>query len=115
MPNVVRAHACSPSESTPGGDNVGLNPVEANRFLELCDRLLSTMIQQQREKVLRLAREVVPHIGPEDILNPHDFPQLRTHPAFEFEDGLLAGLIASHAALRAEIKHTTRDPDAPRL
>ena len=91
-----------------------LSHLEAERFLELCDRLFSTMIQQQREKVLRLAREVVPNIGPEDVLNPHDFPQLRDHPAFEFEDGLLAGLIASHTALRAEIKHTAHDPDAPR-
>ena len=91
-----------------------LSPLDAERFLQLCDRLFASMIQQQREKVLRLAREAVPNLSPEDVLNPHDFPQLRTHPAFEFEDGILSGLIASHLALRAEIKHTTHDPDASR-
>ena len=87
---------------------------DAERFLALCDQLFSGMIQQQREKVLRLAREAVPHLSPEDVLNPHDFPQLRAHPTFEFEDGVLAGLIASHLALRAEIKQSAQDPDAPR-
>ena len=64
--------------------------------------LLEQMISQQRAKVLRLAREAVPHIGPEDVLNPHDFPELKAHPTFEFEDGLLSGLVAAQVALRAE-------------
>jgi hypothetical protein len=102
----------------PGGGTLArveyLSPQEATRFLELCEGLFAGMIQQQREKVLRLARDVVPTIGPEDVLNPHDFPQLHDHPSFEFEDGLLAGLIASHVALRAEIKHRTGHPDASR-
>jgi hypothetical protein len=93
---------------------VSLTAGEAERFLLLCEHLFSTMIHQQREKVLRLAREAVPRLSPEDVLNPHDFPQLHEHPTFEFEDGILAGLIASHVALRAEIKHTAMDPDAPR-
>lgn len=98
------------------GTNVAapLSPEEADRFLQLCERLFGQMIQQQREKVLRLAREAVPNIGPEDVLNPHDFPQLREHPTFEFEDGLLAGLIASQIAVRAEIKHSAGNSDAPR-
>ena len=62
------------------------------------------MIEQQRAKVLRLAREAVPNIGPEDVLNPHDFPELKAHPTFEFEDGILSGLVSAQIALRAEIK-----------
>ncbi|MBX5481430.1 MAG: hypothetical protein IRZ16_06225 [Myxococcaceae bacterium] len=61
------------------------------------------MIEQQRAKVLRLAREAVPNISPEDVLNPHDFPELKQHPTFEFEDGLLSGLVAAKIAVRAEI------------
>ena len=62
------------------------------------------MIDQQRMKVLRLAREAVPHISSEDVMNPHDYPQLKAHPTFEYEDGLLAGMVASHIAMRAELK-----------
>lgn len=72
-------------------------------MLEALDRMFDQMIAQQRQKVLRLAREAVPNIGPEDVLNPHDFPQLKAHPTFEFEDGLLSGLVAAHIAVRAEL------------
>jgi len=73
-------------------------------FFHAAEALLEEMITQQRAKVLRLAREAVPNIGPEDVLNPHDFPELRAHPAFEFEDGLLSGLVAAQVALRAEYR-----------
>jgi hypothetical protein len=76
----------------------------AGEMLELTTQLLDRMITQQQAKVLRLAREAVPHINPEDVRNPHDFPALREHPTFEFEDGILAGLISARIALRAEIK-----------
>ena len=71
-------------------------------FFQAAEALLDGMISQQRAKVLRLAREAVPHLGPEDVLNPHDFPELKAHPTFEFEDGLLSGLVAAQVALRAE-------------
>jgi hypothetical protein len=71
-------------------------------FFRAAEALLDQMISQQRAKVLRLAREAVPNIGPEDVLNPHDFPELKAHPTFEFEDGLLSGLVAAQVALRAE-------------
>jgi hypothetical protein len=76
----------------------------ANTLLALASPLYERMISQQQAKVLKLAREAVPNIGPEELRNPHDFPQLKEHPTFEFEDGLLAGLISAHMALRAEIK-----------
>ena len=77
---------------------------EAERFLELSEKLFTKMIDQQRKKVLRLAREAVPNIGPEDVLNPHDFPELKAHPTFEFEDGILSVLVAAQIAVRAEIR-----------
>jgi hypothetical protein len=80
-----------------------LDPRSAAEVLAALDRMFDQMIAQQRQKVLRLAREVVPNIGPEDVLNPHDFPELKAHPTFEFEDGLLSGLVAAHIAARAEI------------
>lgn len=73
-------------------------------FFGQAERLLEGMIAQQRQKVLRLAREAVPYLSPDDVLNPHDFPELKAHPTFEYEDGLLAGLLAAQMALRAELK-----------
>jgi len=90
-----------------------LDPRSAARVLEALDRMFDQMIAQQRQKVLRLAREAVPNIGPEDVLNPHDFPQLKAHPTFEFEDGLLSGLVAAHIAARAEINARFLPADAP--
>jgi len=72
--------------------------------LDTLDPLLDQMISAQRDKVLRLAREAVPNVGLDDILNPHDFPELKAHPTFEYEDGLLAGLMAAQMAMRAEIR-----------
>ncbi|MFL5345008.1 MAG: hypothetical protein ACJ8AT_09445 [Hyalangium sp.] len=83
----------------------------AQELLELSHSLFERMIAQQQAKVLRLAREAVPNIGPEDLRNAHDFPELKEHPTFEYEDGILAGLISAQIALRAEIK--SRLPHRP--
>jgi len=66
--------------------------------------LFEQMIQQQRAKVLRLAREALPFLSPEDVLNPDGHPELKAHPTFDYEDGILAGLIAAQIAFRAEIR-----------
>ena len=83
----------------------------AQEMLELSHSLFERMITQQQAKVMRLAREAVPNIGPEDLRNAHDFPELKAHPTFEYEDGILAGLISAQIALRAEIK--SRLPHCP--
>jgi len=104
----VEAHVTRPPDLA-----ASLSPEEGDRILELVDGLFGKMIPQQREKVLRLAREAVPNIGPDDVLNPHDFRELAAHPHFEYEDGILAGLVAAQIALRAEIKQRMRDSDDP--
>jgi len=81
-------------------------------FETLSEQLYDRMIAQQLAKVLRLAREAVPNIGPEDVRNSHDFPELKAHPTFEFEDGILSGLISAQMALRAELRSRTR-PELP--
>jgi hypothetical protein len=82
-------------------------------MLALASQLFERMISQQQAKVLRLAREAVPHITPEELRNPHDFPQLREHPTFEFEDGILSGLISAQVAVNAEIKGRLLPPEPP--
>ena len=68
------------------------------------EELFEQMIQQQRAKVLRLAREALPFLSPEDVMNPDGHPELKAHPTFDYEDGILAGLIAAQVAFRAEIR-----------
>lgn len=88
-------------------------PVDAQSalaVLEIAEKLYEKMVEQQRAKVLRLAREAVPHISSEDVMNPMDFPALKQHPTFEYEDGLLNGLIAAQIALRAEIRQRVLPP-----
>jgi len=65
--------------------------------------LLDAMASQQQVKVLNLARTLVPGITPEDARNPHDFPALRACDAFNFEDGILAGILAARMAIAAEL------------
>ena len=65
------------------------------------DRLLEEMIEDQRRRLLALAERLVPGLGPDDLLQPHDHPQLAASPDFNFEDGILAGYLAFRAALRA--------------
>ena len=32
-----------------------------------------------------------------------DYPELKAHPTFDYEDGLLGGILAAQMALRAEV------------
>ena len=54
----------------------------------------------QREKVLDLARRLKPGLTLEDVQNPHDFPEL-DDPDWHYADGVLTGIQAARAALRA--------------
>ena len=93
-----------------GGADELVDQAAAAWLLAALEELLERTIEQQRAKVLKLAREAVPNIGPEDVLNPFDFPELKAHPTFEYEDGILAGLISAQIAIRAELR--SRQPAA---
>lgn len=82
-----------------------MSPAEhlANQINEAFEKLFEELISQQNDKVLRQARLHIPHLTGDDILNPHDFPQLMTDPVFNYEEGLAAGLMAAQVAVRARI------------
>jgi ADP-ribose pyrophosphatase len=67
----------------------------------LVERLVLGLEEQQKRKVLDLARRLRPGITPEDARNPHDFPEL-TDPDWQYEDGVLAGIQTVLAAVRAQ-------------
>lgn len=73
-------------------------------IFQLADSLLTKLVEQQRQKVLRVGRTFVPSLTFEDILNPQTFPELNRSALFNYEDGILAGLLSAQIALRAEYR-----------
>lgn len=68
---------------------------------EFVESLLEEMIEQQRNKVLTLARQINGCVTSEDIRNPQDIPDLYADPVFNYEDGILTGYLAIQSALRS--------------
>lgn len=77
--------------------NDRVNPVE----WPAVDAILEEMAEGQRQGLLKLGRRIVPTLTPEDILQPNDYPALEEHPAFRYEEGVLAGIQSAQMALRA--------------
>ena len=67
-------------------------------------KILDEMIDFQQNKVLKLARELIPHLTPEDIRNPQDFPELERDALFNYEDGMLSGFLAVRSSYLALLK-----------
>ena len=66
--------------------------------------ILESLIKHQRVKVLKIAQRISPGVTSEDIRNPQDFPKLISDPDFNFEDGILSGLLSAQIAIRQQ-KH----------
>ena len=67
------------------------------------EELIQELIQHQQSKVLKVAREIVPDVTPEDIRNPQDFPELVSDTLFNYEDGILTGYLSLQTAFRKQI------------
>jgi hypothetical protein len=65
--------------------------------------LLDDLIKNQKRHLLKTARQILPHVTDDDLLQPNDFPELELHPHFRYEEGLLHGFQAAKAALLAEM------------
>jgi hypothetical protein len=74
--------------------------LDGKELLERILALVEAMEENQRQKVIDLARRLRPGLTAEDIRNPHDFPDL-TDPDWHFEDGQLTGIQSVRFALRA--------------
>ena len=77
---------------------------------KLAEEHLEAQIQLQRKKVFAMAARLVPGITADDVLNPHDYPALAHDQDFQFEDGVLAGLIQAQLSLRAEFRRREGEP-----
>jgi hypothetical protein len=78
---------------------MSLSP-DARALFERILALIAAMEDNQRQKVIDLARRLKPGLTAEDIRNPHDFPDL-DDPDWHFEDGQLTGIQSVQFALRA--------------
>jgi len=68
------------------------------------EHVLAELIAQQEAKVRRCAASIDPRLTGDDVLQPHDFPQLARDAVFNYEDGVLAGLRSADAAVRALLR-----------
>ena len=68
--------------------------------LEAAIAELDGQIERQRQKCLELARRLRPGLTADDIAQPHDYPELVENWHWNYEDGLLSGLIAAQLTLR---------------
>jgi hypothetical protein len=71
--------------------------------------LLNELIVGQQAKLLASARRIVPHVTPDDLLQPNDFPELEFHPHFRYEEGILDGLQVARSALAAQNAMSLRE------
>ena len=76
---------------------------------KLTEQLIQELIRHQQSKVLKVAREIVPDLTPEDIRNPQDFPELVADTMFNYEDGILTGYLTFQTAFRKQIRPGNSD------
>lgn len=65
------------------------------------EAVFGRLIDQQRDKVVEVALDILPHLVPEQVQNPQDYPEIAEDTMFNYEDGFLAGLISARQALRS--------------
>jgi len=85
-----------------------------NPAFEPLEELFDEMIAQQKARLVALARNLDSSLSGDDLLSPYDFPAIAHDPRFNFEDGLLAGLISARTAIRARIIVPGLSPDSGR-
>ena len=73
-------------------------------LLGLIDQTLNQIVEQQKHELLKCGRRIIPHLTPDDILQPNDYQELELNPHFRFEEGVLAGMQTIQMALLALMK-----------
>ncbi len=63
--------------------------------------LLDEMVSMQKEKLLKMGRQIVPTLTEDDLLQPMDYPELEGNPFFRYEEGILEGIHTVRSALLA--------------
>jgi hypothetical protein len=74
------------------------------------EAVLERLIRQQRDKLVEVAQDILPHLTLEQAQHPHDYPEVAEDAMFNFEDGILAGLMSARQAIRSNIVAVYRPP-----
>ena len=69
--------------------------VKKKEVAQSLEELFDEAIGFQKEKLLNLARRIIPHLTQDDILQPCDFPELENNPIFRYEEGVCEGLLTA--------------------
>lgn len=67
----------------------------------MLEKLFDELVEGQREKLLKFARNVIPNFTTDDLLQPNDFSELESSPLFRYEEGVLEGLLTARMAYLA--------------
>jgi hypothetical protein len=87
----------------PSGERAASEEIGLEFYQEL-DRMLDQMVEHQRGKVLESARRKNPTLTSEDIMNPEGFPEIYGDGPFNYEDGILNGMLTAQMAIRSLIR-----------
>ena len=75
-----------------------------NPLWDAIQNIFVSLEKSQRDRLWSVANQINPHFVLDDLLNPHDHPQLLSSPKFNFEDGYLSGIQASRIAVNGLLK-----------
>ena len=67
------------------------------------NQLLKELVEFHQNQLLKCGRRIIPHLTPEDLLQPNDFQELEYNPHFRYEEGVVAGVQIVQTALQALI------------
>lgn len=59
------------------------------------EKVFDDLIAFQQSKLLKFAREIIPYITLDDLLQVYDFPELEANPLFRYEEGVLEGILTA--------------------
>ncbi len=72
------------------------------------EKIFEELIEGQKKKLWEIAKKISPHVTPDDLMQPNDFPELENHPLFRYEEGLLMGLLTARSAFFASLQESAK-------
>ncbi len=66
------------------------------------EEIFEEMIIGQRKRLHAAAKEILPSVTEDDLLQINDFSLLENHPFVRYEEGVLEGLLSARMAYLAE-------------
>jgi len=78
-------------------------PLHAEDLPEAVEQTLEAMIAFQRKKVAAEGNRINPRLTADDLMMGSDYPELAGDPRFNYEDGILTGLLEAQIAIRSRV------------